>query len=589
MPGRTFGWVQDPGKISNLRKTVEIFDTESRFHGEMKPRIQRLVSKEDGYERLISALDSRPLHISYSDLVGKAFYPRASARCNGIIQAAIPGQKRSFISDWPADNFIRWAHALRFIEYFRDADNFGITKSGLLFSCSVINSDEEYNLLSDALLSYPPVSRIINLLAEAANKGMTLTKFELGRNLGFIGEKGFTTINQNFFAKEYCLTENRLTESPLAKEDIAEIKQVLRSMKSDWEGDSDKYARMICSWLSQLKHPWIRKKHKKIRVDIGNESFSHKTASHELTAEGFKVRKRSSGASSRRRVKKFIPFEMLCTKGEGRNYLRNRRARIICAINKRPRTPQELTAALKKDGIEVSESDVKSDIVGLCNIGLTIENQREKYHCRDEIVGLEIPDFPAGETQPGDILRVVEKCRAELILIPHEYLVLIELAFDRRSSRIFEIKTIELLTEQCEFGGSHLGGANRPDGVVFTDDYGVIIDTKSYASGFNIPIAERDKMTRYVREAAKKPKSNKTQWWNHFPPELRKILFLFVSGKFGGQFREQLQALSESADGACGGAISAYALLRTADRMASKEMSVAEFKDKISSLDEIVA
>ena len=78
------------------------------------------------------------------------------------------------------------------------------------------------------------------------------------------------------------------------------------------------------------------------------------------------------------------------------------------------------------------------------------------------------------------------------------------MSFSRQDSRLFEMKTIELLIDQCGFNGLHLGRANEPDGLIFTqklaEDYGVIIDTKAYKSGFNIPASERDKMTRYVNE-----------------------------------------------------------------------------------------
>ncbi|MCZ6677127.1 MAG: hypothetical protein O7E52_07730 [Candidatus Poribacteria bacterium] len=115
MATRTFGWVQDPGKIENLRKTVEVFDSESKTYRELvQTRIPTLVSERDGRDRFLSELSRVPLNVAYADLVGTAFYPRSQSRCNGIIQAAIKGQRRKFIGEWPADNFLRWVHALGF-------------------------------------------------------------------------------------------------------------------------------------------------------------------------------------------------------------------------------------------------------------------------------------------------------------------------------------------------------------------------------------------------------------------------------------------------------------------------------------------
>jgi len=207
-----------------------------------------LVLIEDGRKHFISELNKKKLNLKYKDLVGTAFAPRSSARCNGIIQAALKGQKRDFIADWPADNFLRWAQALGFVKWDSKTDSFCITSIGLSLSKSKKNSDAEYRIYEYAFLSYPPVSRIIKLLCNAAENNESLTKFEIGVKLGFIGEEGFTSISQNLFVKEIC-------SAP--KSEKAKI-------KSNWEGDSDKYARMICSWLTQLKYPWIIKTRKKL-------------------------------------------------------------------------------------------------------------------------------------------------------------------------------------------------------------------------------------------------------------------------------------------------------------------------------------
>ena len=135
MASRTFGWVQDPGKIENLRKTVEVFDHKSpTYKALIEKRIPTLVEEHDGRDRFLSELGQIPLKLKYEDLVGTAFYPRSESRCNGILQAAIKGQKREFIGNWPADNFLRWAHALGFIQYDSSEDSFSITKFGLQYT-----------------------------------------------------------------------------------------------------------------------------------------------------------------------------------------------------------------------------------------------------------------------------------------------------------------------------------------------------------------------------------------------------------------------------------------------------------------------
>ena len=110
---RTFGWVQDPSDFKSLFKVVSIFDDESEIYNNLvNGRINDLVEERDGKSHFLEELKRKPVKLKYSDLIGSSFIPRSSARCNGIVQATIKGQQRDFISDWPADNFIRWAQCL---------------------------------------------------------------------------------------------------------------------------------------------------------------------------------------------------------------------------------------------------------------------------------------------------------------------------------------------------------------------------------------------------------------------------------------------------------------------------------------------
>lgn len=129
---RTFGWVQDPSDFDSLIKVVSIFDNESETYQELiNGKIEQLIEERDGKNHFLEVLKSDSLRIKYVDLVGTSFTPRSSARCNGIVQATVKGQVRDFISDWPADNFVRWAQALGFIKYNYYDDTFEITTEGL--------------------------------------------------------------------------------------------------------------------------------------------------------------------------------------------------------------------------------------------------------------------------------------------------------------------------------------------------------------------------------------------------------------------------------------------------------------------------
>ena len=569
---RTFGWVQDPSDLQKLRRVVEVFCPDSEVHAKMaNSTIPKLIAIKDGRRDMLAAMRRRPLRLSYAHLVGTAFTPRASARCNGIIQAAIPGQKRGFISDWPADNFVRWAHALGFVSWEEKGDLFQATETGIRLSQTDAESDEEYRVLADAMLSYPPAVRVINLLAEAATGGKDagLTKFEIGRRLGFQGEKGFTTISQNYLVREFCLA------SP----------EKGKKIRANWEGSANKYARMICAWLGNLKYPWVRKETLKFSRSDGGKGECPLIV-YSLTADGFEERKKAVGKSSHRKISKHVPASMLCPNAPGRATLRRRRARIIKAILQRGRSLAEIEGILAEDKFTQPSSAVESDLAGLENIGLSIEKNGGVFRCRDKIHGLEIPNPVAQAPEEEDILVMTEKCGSRLREIPRDFLALIEMAFDRRRSVLFEVKIAELLIEHCGFNGGHLGGGSRPDGAFYHDDWGVIMDSKSYKGGFNIPTSERDKMLRYMLDLHNRPPTNMTRWWEIFPDDMREFLFMFVSGSFGGGFRDQLRKISANAQHALGAAVSASALLLLAEKIARKEMSHQDFKRRISSLGE---
>ena len=105
---RTFGWVQDTSDFNSLYKVVSIFDNTSETYNKLlNEKIDKLIEERDGKSRFKKILKQQKLRIRYTDLVGTAFIPRSSARCNGIVQATIKGQQRDYISDWSADSFVR--------------------------------------------------------------------------------------------------------------------------------------------------------------------------------------------------------------------------------------------------------------------------------------------------------------------------------------------------------------------------------------------------------------------------------------------------------------------------------------------------
>ena len=562
---RTFGWVQDPSDFDSLHKVVSIFNEGSQVYEELvTSKITELIEERDGRDRLLNALNSRPLKLKYVDLVGTAFSPRPFARCNGIVQATVKGQQRPFISDWPADNFVRWAQCLGFIKYNYYDDTFEITEIGLNFSNSK-EGTKRNEILEKALLSYPPAVRILNLLEDGTEK----TKFELGQKLGFVGENGFTSLPQDILVMT------------LANEEDTKEKNKLRT---DTEGSSDKYARMIAKWL--IKLDFVKQVTKKVTVQIGANTYTENIGqSYVITTKGIKALNRARGKSKFKRISKNISWEMLATKGTDRNYIRTRRAYIIkiLAESKNGLTLEEI-----RDRLELiymtSElfTVVKDDIAGLVNIGLNISIKNGKYYFDDAINDFIIPRIKDKTNEKSEITINKDELREKLDILSHEYLSLVDLSFDSKQNRLFEMKVIELLTKECKYEGLHLGGSRKPDGIIYTSNlstnYGVIIDTKAYPKGYDLPISQVDEMTRYVEENNKRDKTrNSNEWWNNFDKNINEFYFTFISGEFKGNIDEKIERIS-IATKRNGVAIAIMSLIKLANEVKAERMNLEEVK-----------
>jgi len=559
---RTFGWVQNPSDFKKLKRTVQIFDHTSLTHKEVKEnRIPRLVAEQDGRDIFIESLNQIPLKLKYSYLVGSSFIPRSSARCNGIIQATLEGQRKEFTDDWTSDGFVRWAHALGFIEYIYEEDAFRITQLGFDFSRSADDSDSEKSILIDAFLSYPPAVRVLDLLSA----GQHLTKFDIGKQLGFSGESGFTSLPLNILIQT------------LAESDSASEKN---SIRQDWEGSSDKYARMIAGWLTKLGLVKKQSKGFSITVDgvTHTESIPH---AFKITGEGLRQLRRARGTTSARRIKKRVHWEMLATKNLDKVYIRTRRAYILKFLEAANGliSLEQLKEKLSLKGYNESVETIKDDIRGLINIGLNIEETSRGYAFKDSINDFMIPVIELNEITRSTIEEIKNDMRANLKVLSHDYIELIEIAQDPSQNRTLEMKVMDLFINEYGFKGSHLGGTRKPDGAIYAHNYGIIVDTKAYKEGYNLPISQADEMERYIRENIDRNESvNPNKWWRIFPNEISDYKFLFVSGYFKGNFESQLERISMNT-GINGGALSIENLLLGAEYIKRGIISLNDFKD----------
>ena len=583
---RTFGWVQNPGDLKKLKKVVGIFKAGSAENLDLVSNklplllTYGLISNDD-YNDFIAELNKTDIEIDYSKLKGKGSGSRTrkDAICTGIIQAIIEAQqnktysdvagnsitiKKPYTDDWTAEGFLRWAISCGLLEYVKDDDKCKSTPLGEELANAPENSPAETEALTKALLSYPPVIRILSLL-EAQDEQ---TKFDLGSKLGFKGEMGFTSMPQDAYLCDYC-------EATTAGERT--------NVRSNEEGDSDKYARGIASWCMQMG--WVESNQKDVTETYRRKSYTAKLQTYSITRKGEKALIKARGNSSNPRLARVLMFEMLASnKVSSANYLRFVRACIIKALTSSDKSTDQLKKALKGYELDVDDTAIKDHIEGLISIGLEITENAGKYRLLDKIECLEIP--ARTECVKDNVVDIKDRVRNKLIHLDHKYLALIDLAYSDAASRAkknadareFEIQTADLFTKELSFNGQRLGDSRKPDVIISYGLDGTIVDNKSYKDGFNISRTCADEMSRYINENNLRQKSlNPNEWWKNFDSTITAYTFLFITSYLKGQFEDQLEYVSNANGGIKGAAIGVESLLYLSEGIKAGRISHADF------------
>ena len=593
---RTFGWVQNPGDLKKLKSVVGIFEQNSVANKNLRENRLPLLLKyslisSENYNIFQKELSQPKIEIEYSYLKGRGAgkLGRKNALCTGIIQAAIDAQssrtytdkvgisatiKKPYTDDWTAEGYLRWAVSCGLLDYNNEKDTCKISELGRKLALTEDNSKDEQNAFEQALLAYPPVIRILTLLKEYGEQ----TKFELGNHLGFIGESGFTSVPQEIFLYDYCNAPDS------EKSDI----------RSNLEGDSDKYARGIASWLKQMG--WIENSNKTVMEEYHNETFSMTLQSYKITRAGEKALTKSHGNSSNPKLPRVVMFEMLASnKTPDADYIRLQRAYILKILISGGKTPAQIQSRLKNYEMVLSESAITDHLSGLISIGINIIERSGSYKLSDKIINLEIPNQISRTNI--NMSKLKDKVRDKLKTVNHKYLSLIDLAYSNASTkskknsdaREFEIQTAELLTKELDFSGMRLGDSNRPDIIISYDANGTIIDNKSYADGFNIDKHNADEMSRYINENARRiPGIPQNEWWKNFDVQVKNYTFLFITSFLKGRFEEQLDYISRTQDGIKGAAIGIENLLYLAENLKSGNFSYSDFYTKFNNCEIVV-
>lgn len=588
---RTYGWVQNPSDFNSLKSVVQIFDSKSVHYENLKDTlVPELIIFPELRRELTEKLNRGEGEFLYQELVGtskdktgKSASKRKDAVADGLIQVSILPQSyrttgKRWTDNWTADGYLRWALSLNLVKHDRNTDLCSITERGLQFSESKVEPQNDPILIA-AILSYPPASRVLQILNDSDK---ALNKFEIGALLGFKGEKGFTSYSSELMERWFVHASS--TEEQ-------------KKLKSDVEGTADKYARMIATWLEKIG--FVQKEQVYIQTDLGEKAGFLK---YSLTAKGIHAYRRSVGSSKNSRVEKYINWEFLAVDGRSaedssRDYVRSRRAYILQTL-----ATTKSIVTLKNDleslGFRDSEKVIRNDIAGLNSIGIRIAVTGNQVHLLDKIIGLDIPDLDVTSTLKDSSLEKRKNAIIDATNLPLQFYELVDIAYESRRNRDFEILTIEFFREVCGLEGEWLGGARRPDGVVFSEEpscpFGIIVDTKAYSNGYSKSIQQEDEMVRYIQDnALRNENRNPTKWWERFGKSIdpQQTKFLWVSSYFIGRFQEQLEAtyLRTNTHGA---AIAVDQLLIVGDLLLKGEIDLEAFaqeleKQKIISFREV--
>lgn len=584
---RTLGWIQNPNNLNSLKMVVGLFVKDSpAYLWMLNERLPLLVNlsliEQNDYQIIVNHLKNHPESESYALLKGRGIQQggsRALALCSSIIQAAIDGQqkrtytdksnkkviiKKPYTDDWSADGYLRWAIACGLLVYNNNDDSCSITELGKKLALSQDGSAEEAEFFTIALLHYPPVIRILSLLRDNSDQ----TKFDIGQQLGFKGELGFTSFERKVVAYDYSCAQDKVEK---------------QKIKSNEEGDADKYARTICSWLAKMQ--WVDIKEKYFEEYYNNKKCSVKFQTYSITRKGEKALIKARGNSKHPRIARIVYYEMLASfKAKDADYLRSIRAKILQQLYY-PKKLDKISQNLNAEDLTVSPSAVFDHIQGLRSIGLEISEKNGVYQLKDKIRYLIVP--AKNPTLLDNIQIIKDRVREKLHFIDHDYLVLIDFAYSTSASksiknndaRLFEIKTANLLTKELNFSGLRLGDSNRPDVIISYKKQGVIIDNKAYSRGFTLDAHNRDEMNRYVGEALQRtPGVPKNEWWKNFKPEVSQYFFLFVTSFVKGDIKANLQSIHTlNQDKPYGAVIDVENLLYVSEGIKSHQLKYVDF------------
>lgn len=499
-----YGWVQNTSNLSTVRDTVELVSESGINHN-----------------ALMRAIFSRRMQLG--DIKKKWTW---DARCR-----------------------IKAICACGMVELDRDMQGYRLTeygkelcaapKSDKLSRGKRILSEEEKAIFRKGLLTNPPVVRVLNILNDNRKNGLgSMSKYDVGSQLGFVGDIGFSHFEAEFIARN-------------------------NKSFNDAEGDADKWARTIISWLCQVG--WV--------VKDGNADIYGKTLPLYTTV--YEVDRVLQYAA--RSTIKYIPQEMLCSDHHPfAAVVQQRRVAILRILAKKPYLAiSDLLSEVIALGIDTDMETLAFDILNLRQAGIQISKERLFYRLTDKIKLDIVPEqkpLTAEQKVAG-----VEKQIEHFVTVYEDSLParlvdnLIRYGYDgTNSAALFEM-TVEKLFSFMGYEAQCLGqGHGRVADVIakyrdafYAKSYGLIIDTKAYEK-YTFPAGDVRKMKEYIA-------LHGAELMQDMIPH---HAFAFISMAFSSPDDHLSEIARDTA--VSGTAIDVFSLMELSSKVAKQEISIAE-------------
>lgn len=507
MPSRSklmpnYGWVQNTSNLSTIRDTVDLIPDAGITHSELMERIRQFREKRN-------------------DLPSRWTW---DARCR-----------------------IKAIYATGLVTLDRHIQGYALTELGFkLKSCLKsrakrrglrILTNEEIKIFREGLLTNVPVIRVLTLLnISRKNSEEGLSKYDIGKELGFVGDVGFTHIDPYWVVSAgYSF--------------------------NDKEGDADKWARTILSWLAQVG--WV--------LPDGTKQIGHRRIKVYKSKEEIENVLRYDATS----IPRHVPKEMLCSDHHPfPDLIQKRRSLLLKYLSEQPSTKSDLVNKINDEDIQYTNQDFDFELLNLRNVGFRITENGGYYKLIDKII-LDLPPIIVKTPKLKGIESLIEELIVKyentlpIKLVDH----LIRYGYDGDKGEQFEGVVAEFF-RNLGFDAEYLGqGRGRVTDIlvkykhpsVYARSYGIIVDAKATSSGYNFPVGDKRKMKEYITKHGPKLLSEMIQ--NH--------AFSFASSKFIREVESHLTEISSDTS-IKGSAITVEQLLLLGHKIRERKVAIED-------------